>query len=73
MQTKLREAEKKVLAVEWTICAACWLLCAYAIYMILHGSLWAPLWMVVPAYIACVTGDDAQRIITEAKRRDGND
>ena len=72
MKTKLRKAEKRVIAVKCAVIAAAVALTVYGFLEILDGSLVAVLYTPVVAAIACKTGEDVQRIVEETKRRDGN-
>ena len=72
MPTRLNGSEKKVLAVELAVVVVCAVLCVYGVHAIIHGSLVAVVLSLAPALIMCKTGEDMQRIIDEAKRRDGN-
>lgn len=72
MPTRLHGSEKKVLAVELAVLVVCAVLCVYGVYAIIHGSLIAVVLSLVPALIMCKAGEDMQRIIEEAQRRDGN-
>lgn len=72
MPTRLNGSEKKVLAVELAVVVVCAVLFVYGVHAIIHGSLVAVVLSLVPALIMCKTGEDMQRIIEEAKRRDGN-
>ena len=72
MKTRLRNAEKRVVAIEVVIIIAACILTVHGVKEIIDGSLWAVMWSPLTALCGCVAGDDVKRIIGEAKRRDGN-